>query len=236
VRLHLSLASEELIALDVSGDPFQYGLTDVVQITPGQLLLSTWDPGGRTALWEVDPLADLPAPNSLFSDTLNYPEHLLDHMAVANVDQFVFVDRGQDDSWEEARPGIYRFTRGETALVPVSTPSMGSGAPMPDPRQLAIDEVDDVWIVNASPPALLRVELLSGLRTEISGASRGAGPLWETATSLVLLDGLPPTPALDPLLKHLLGIESLEGEMFDSVDADRSGVLDAADLVHTVGP
>jgi hypothetical protein len=235
VRLHLSLASEEVIALDLSENPFRYGINDVVQITPGQLLLATYTSGGSTALWEVDPLAEPPTLMPLFADPVNRT-HSLDHLAIADVDQFVFIDLAPDRDNQGASPGIFRFSPGDSELTPVSSQSVGSGAPMPRPRQLAIDEMDDVWIVNADPPALLRVELLSGLRTEISGPGRGAGPLWEVATSMVLLDGLPPTPSLESLLRHLLGVEVLYGDYFNTVDMDSSGNLDAADVVHMVGP
>ncbi|MBN1477599.1 hypothetical protein JXA47_12660 [Candidatus Sumerlaeota bacterium] len=236
VEIDLDTASETEIDLDFSDDQFRFGLTDVVQLSLGRALLSVQDFGASPSLWEINPLVDPPTLTPLFDDTESNRPHQLDHLAAADVDHFVFVDLSREDGYDEDHPGIHRFTRGELALVPVSTPATGSGAPMPDPRQLAIDEVDDVWIVNADPPALLRVELLSGLRTEISGPGRGAGPLWETATSMALLDGLPPMSSLEALLSHLLGTVVLEGALYDAADMDDSGTLDAADVVRMVGP
>lgn len=189
---------------------------------------------------ELDLLTDPPTLTTAFSDPLTHRDYLYQWLDLLDLDEdtFIFTDHGRNQNFASNRPGLYRAARGSLeSATAISDQETGGGAPMPDPRQFAVDETSTIYVVNAAnPPALLRVNTLNGARTEISGPGRGVGPLWQTATSLWLVDGVPEPQTLDQVLNHVLGIEVLAGDALRAVDADDSGTIDAADVVLVLGP
>lgn len=235
LRIDPETGSEEVVATTTAGQ-YSQSFLDVVQYDWRHVFVSARDFGSHYSLQEIDPEWPSAELLPLFDDPL-YGSHSFYHIAAVDVDNFVVVESMDNQSGFTQSNSVYRYHRGDTELLPVSTSDFGGGAPLTEPRQLLIDETDDIWIVNAfDPPSLLRVALLSGSRTEISGANRGAGPMWQTATGLLLpAEPLPPIQ-LNRLLALLLGKENIDSETIKPFDLDNSGRLDAADLVLTIGP
>jgi hypothetical protein len=219
---------------DVTGVPFADRIiTGIDHVSPHHLILSM-----ESGLFEMDPLAASPDLTQIFTPPTSESRDY-EWLRAVDQDLFVFLNLGYDQYSPPHRthPGLYSYTRGDLDVAAVSNQQTGGGVPMPEPRQFNLDELQDIYVVNALTfPALLRVNLSTGTRTEVSGPHRGGGPLWETATSVALADGVATRPIFEELLDHLLGITVLTGQDFNEADADNSGTLDVADLVQILGP